>query len=531
VCLAGALAWLLLAPAPASAQAVANLLGALRGDSAAASPVEPEAEQQAIRTAKTSFEHAADALVRRIVTATAPSHRPAEQVVDQRIAEASEDFSARVQEGLMSDKGDGVLTRAELSTTLANARADRLDALEEALHAAVAGAAPPPARTDFDDWGAYAQAITVYTLAERNEAWRWGLAAGLLIVGLVVAGLLARALGVVAGRLSDGRGRLAARAASSLSGPLYLAGSVVALRAAVDWVWLPVGARDAIGVGTGALLALSLLWVVWNAASGLVDLLDKAASRTRGRMDDDVVGLLRKAVRIAALALFAVFVVDAFVGVELTSILAGVGILGIIVSIAAQDTLRNLMGSFTIYGDRPFAEGDLIRLKGHLGNVEEIGFRSTRVRRLDGHRVTVPNAEVVRESVENLSVRPYVRHHYGVDIVYATSPDRVQRAVEILEEILEEAKPPPDRPPRVSFEEFAPHSLRLMVWYYSDTSDYWEARRQRTEINRQILRRFREEGLEFAFPTRSVYLMQEADGLTEGNSSDEESEAGEGEHE
>lgn len=518
------LAWgVLFAGGAAHAQAVGRLIGALQGGEGSDRPVPEEATGRAVETARRSFEHAAREAADRILGSSEGDGLP-RSVVEQRIEAQVDAYLARSRERLVEAQGDGALSWSELSQALAEQREESLDALIEQLHAAADGADPPPDRTGSSSWLAWAAAITRYTVVERNGPWRWAACLGLLVGGLVIAGLAARGLVRAASRL-DGRGaRRTARAADSLSGPFYLAASVLAVRAALDWVWLPVEMTEAARLSAAVLIALSLLWVAWRAADGAAGFVAWAAARTRGRLDEEVVDLVRKGLRIAALAVFTAFAANMLLGIELGSILATVGVIGIVVSIAAQDTLRNMMGAFTVYGDRPFVVGDLVRFRDWLGTVEEIGFRSTRVRSLDGHRLVVPNAELVREPVENLSARPWVRHNYSIDLVYETPPDRLERALEILEEILTQTEHPEQQPPHVSFEAFGAYSLRLELWYHSDTSDYWEARAHRTEINRTILERFNEEGLEFAFPTRTVELMERGHApASEGEAEPEES--------
>lgn len=504
--LAGALAPCLWLPGGAAlGQPVGGLLGALQGGSDRVAPVDEASEQQSLETARRSFEHAARATAERIV-GSAEDAALSEAAIEAHVESHGRAFAAGARERLIALEGDGLLSRSELSEALGDEREAQLEALAVVLRAALDGADPPPERKN--SWGSWALAMAHYTLVERNPPLRWGACLGMLLGALVLAGLAARGL-VRAARRLEGRGaRRTAHAAASLSGPLYLTAMAVGVRIALDWVWLPFGAAEWILRGSSTLVAISLLWIAWNAADGLAGFVAWVAARTRHRApDDEAVDLLRKGLRIAALAAFGAFLANTLFGVELGSIVATVGVIGVVISIAAQDTLRNMMGAFTVYGDHPFAVGDLVRVKGYFGRVEDIGFRSTRVRTLTGHEVTIPNAEVVREAVENVSARPSVRHHYPVDIVYSTPPDRVERALEILREILEESDPPDDQPPRISFEEFGPYSLRLMLWYYSDTSDYWEAREHRSRVNRTILERFGEEGLEFAFPTRSVHLL------------------------
>ena len=107
-------------------------------------------------------------------------------------------------------------------------------------------------------------------------------------------------------------------------------------------------------------------------------------------------------------------------------------------SLAAQDSLKNLFGSITILFDRPFQVGERIVFAGHDGTIEEIGFRSTKVRTLTGHLVTIPNSNIVNDPVENIGKRPFIRRTMNVTITYDTPRDKIEQAAQIIRDILEE---------------------------------------------------------------------------------------------
>lgn len=166
---------------------------------------------------------------------------------------------------------------------------------------------------------------------------------------------------------------------------------------------------------------------------------------------------------------------------------------------------KNIIASFTIFGDQPFVLGDLVQYEEHLGKVETIGFRSTKIRRFDGHLVTIPNARLVSGHIENVGARPHIRRRFHLDLPYDTPPEKVSEARELLHEILDDKDCwPEDFAPKVEFIEFGAYSLRLLVEYRQQPPDYWGAFRRDTEINLEILGRFRDAGIEFAFPSQTV---------------------------
>jgi len=137
-----------------------------------------------------------------------------------------------------------------------------------------------------------------------------------------------------------------------------------------------------------------------------------------------------------------------------------------------------------------------------------VGMRSTRIRTLSGHVVTIPNGELANKAIENISRRPYIKRVANITVTYDTPPEKVERAVAILKEILD-AQPEklhPDFPTRVFFDDFNAASLNIVVMYWFVPPEYWAFRAFDHAFNMEVLKRFNEEGIEFAFPTQTLYL-------------------------
>ncbi|MEX0744297.1 MAG: mechanosensitive ion channel family protein, partial [Phycisphaeraceae bacterium] len=264
------------------------------------------------------------------------------------------------------------------------------------------------------------------------------------------------------------------------------------------------------------LYVIALGWFLFN----LVDLIDVALRRVVQQRDsamgEMVVGLVRKSLRIVLVIMFTLGVADNVFGVNIGAWLAGFGIAGLAVSLAAQDSIRNLFGSLTIFFDKPFKVGDLITFNGTTGTVAEIGFRSTKQRMFTGAMVTIPNMKFIDGSVENISSRLNIRRLMNLTITYDTPPAKVEQAVQILKDILhdEQVAAPFDMeetPPRVVFTEYNADSLNIMViyWYLLDADkgqDWWGYNAHAEDVNLRILTAFEQAGIDFAFPTRTLYL-------------------------
>ena len=169
--------------------------------------------------------------------------------------------------------------------------------------------------------------------------------------------------------------------------------------------------------------------------------------------------------------------------------------------------IKNFFGSIMIFSDRPFELGDRIQVSGYDGVVEMVGFRSTRVRTLDGHVVTMPNGELANTSIRNVAKRPNIRRIMNIGITYDTPPQKVQEAIDIVTEILKDHEGQEgEMLPRVYFNEFNDSALNLFVIYWYHPADWWNYCAFSQRVNMEIFRQFNDAGIEFAFPSQTVYL-------------------------
>ncbi len=260
----------------------------------------------------------------------------------------------------------------------------------------------------------------------------------------------------------------------------------------------------------GLLATLAVVIFVYRLVDIIVHELSRIAQREDNLMDQTFVQMIRVFSRLLVIIVGAIYVLRALTGKPLSALLAGLGIGGLAVALAAQDTLKNFFGSIMIMLDKPFDVGQRITLDGVDGVVENIGFRSTRVRTLTGHLVTVPNEKMATSKIENIGRRPHIRRLSNITITYDTPPEKVERAVEIIREILDKHEGMhPDFPPRVYFNEFNDASLNLIMLYWYHPPDYWKFVDFTHRVNLRIMKAFEAEGIEFAFPTTTTYLAHD----------------------
>ena len=194
-------------------------------------------------------------------------------------------------------------------------------------------------------------------------------------------------------------------------------------------------------------------------------------------------------------------------GFSPTTLLAGASVTGLAFALAAQTMLKNFFASVTLLMERPFREGDRIQIGADKGLVEVIGLRSTCLRIRNGNLVYLPNEEIAHGRIENISRRPHIRCELILGVTYDTSCEKIAQATEILKSALgDKIKSPRSKEPVVYLTEFGDSALNLTVNYWQDTTDYEESRRNSHEANLEILKRFREAGIDIAFPTMTVNI-------------------------
>jgi MscS family membrane protein len=259
-------------------------------------------------------------------------------------------------------------------------------------------------------------------------------------------------------------------------------------------------------IGLEATLHIVGAWTAWVACVSIAEMVIASPRVAEGTLDAQV---LRLCSRILGLmfAMTLIVIGGEKVGLPLVGLIAGVGVGGLAIALAAQDTLRNVLGSLMIFFDQPYRAGDHIIVIGIEGMVEQIGLRSTKIRQFNGSLTTIPNEKMASVEIVNVSKRPSIRRDIRLGLTYGMSPQKVDRAIAVLHEILDEhAAHWGARPPSVLFDDFAADSLTLVAKTWFHPPEYVDFLNTHDRINLQILKRFGEEGIEFAFPTTTTVL-------------------------
>ena len=216
--------------------------------------------------------------------------------------------------------------------------------------------------------------------------------------------------------------------------------------------------------------------------------------------DNQLIPVIQKGVRSIIWILGIIIGLDN-IGFDITAMIAGLGIGGLALALAAQDSVKNIFAGIMIFLDKPFRIKDRIQVDGFDGIVEEVGLRSTRLRTLEGRIVTIPNSRFTDNSVTNVTSQPTLKVKLNLGLTYDTDENQMQKAIDILEDIVKDQEAITDDY-AAGFNGFGDFSLNILFIYYVKPDSHWLD--TQTLVNKEILRRFNKEGLEFAFPTQTI---------------------------
>jgi MscS family membrane protein len=259
---------------------------------------------------------------------------------------------------------------------------------------------------------------------------------------------------------------------------------------------------------------IAAIWLIYRILKLMDAYLDRQARSPRSVVDPLLASFIGKTIRVVLMIVGGFLVMQNLTGVNAAAIVASLGIGGLALALAAKEPLTNIFGTFTILADKPFTEGQWVKIDRYDGFVESVGYRSTRLRTWDGYLVSIPNQKIMTCELENMATREFTRWKTILKLPINTPTRVLDRAVNILEEILDDHEClNPAYPPRVYVSGFDEWSINIWVscWYYS--SDWWGYMAWVHRTCREIKSRFEAEGIRLAVPMHSIHLQNE--GLTE----------------
>jgi MscS family membrane protein len=257
-------------------------------------------------------------------------------------------------------------------------------------------------------------------------------------------------------------------------------------------------------VQTGALY-LSAAWLSMIAASLLAEAIVASEHLRRRSLDSQ---LIRLGMRFVGIAIAIGFLIQGSweLGFPTYSVLAGLGVGGLAVALAARDSLANLLGSMLIMIEKPFRVGHVVRVSGSEGTVEDVGFRSTRIRTADNSLISIPNNSVVNATVENLSLRKMRRQRFLIQVTYDTPREKLEELMAGIKQLITDHPLTNKTNFNVRFNDFGESSLNILVYFHIETTDYSAELEAREEILLRIMDLAKQSGIDFAFPTRTLVI-------------------------
>lgn len=274
---------------------------------------------------------------------------------------------------------------------------------------------------------------------------------------------------------------------------------------------------DSLGRGTTAetiqkLSPIPILVTVWVMFSGLnlVSAIYTNRLQQRGRLE--AVVLLRPASNAIKLVIVlgAVLLWLDNIGINITTVLAGLGVGGVAVALALQKPMEDVFGAITLYTQQPVRIGDFCRIGKEVGTIEEIGLRTTRIRTLTNTVIAVPNAKLASEPIENITAREKILYRPTLRLRYDATPEQLEHILAGIRELLGSHERVLQENPRVRFKDFADDALKVEVFAYLNTTDWAEYLGLAEELNIRIMEIVATAGTSLALPSRVLHVEQTA---------------------
>lgn len=319
------------------------------------------------------------------------------------------------------------------------------------------------------------------------------------LLSVVLEGLIARLV------IRFGKLKLAVTYIRAVAKPFSLLIVFLLLTILVPVLQLPIGFGKWIILGTKAAVPLFCMLVAYKMVDVFSVYLERLAEQTKSTMDDQLIPLLRKALKAFVIVIGVIFILQNL-DFDVTALIAGISLGGLAIALAAQDTLKNFFGSLMIFIDRPFQIGDWVTAPGIDGDIEEVGFRSTRIRTFHNSLIYVPNGHLADMTIDNMGKRNYRRYKTMIAVTYDTPPHLVDAFVEGLRKIVETHPDTRKDYYNVYLNTFGGSSLDILFYIFFSVSTWPAELKARHEVNLEIMTLADKLGVRFAFPTQTLHV-------------------------
>ncbi len=340
-------------------------------------------------------------------------------------------------------------------------------------------------------------------LRDYDSTWvQLAVAAAIIVIALLIRGLVTHIIfNIVLRVTSKTKTGVDSAIVLAYEGPFRTLILITGLYFALVYLGLPVAVMDFISTLFRSAIIILISAGIYNLAGGPA----VTEIGVRLEVEKTVVGFVTKVFRFIIIALTITIIAQEW-DYDVSGFIAGLGLGGLAFALAAQDAAKNIFGGIVILLDKPFAVGDWIMTPSVEGTVEEMSFRSTKVRTFANALVTVPNAVVANEAITNWTRMQKRRVSFHLGVTYTTPREKLQTCVERIQELLENnAEVHPDTI-FVRFDQFNDSSLDIFIYYFTNTIVWGEFMAVKEEINFKIMEILEEEGVSVAFPSRSIYF-------------------------
>lgn len=295
----------------------------------------------------------------------------------------------------------------------------------------------------------------------------------------------------------------------SIESPILFGIVLVGIWIAIHRLVYPDGFVSAIDDAYRILIVLNITWLFARLSSGLIETYwvnrnerTQRAQRFSGKM----MPIVKRTVLIV-IWIIGIVMALSNIGVNISALLGTLGIGGIAFALAAQDTVKNVFGAFTILSDRPFTIGDTIKVDNFEGTIIDVGIRSTKMRNYDKRIITFPNYKIADAYIVNITAEPMRRVVNTLGLTYDTTPAKMKQALEILRNMSNKVQYVSPKDIIANFSEFQDSALAITFIYFIEKKG--DIGKVTSDVNMEILTSFNAAGLNFAFPTQTLYIDKE----------------------
>lgn len=257
------------------------------------------------------------------------------------------------------------------------------------------------------------------------------------------------------------------------------------------------------------LIVIHIAWGLYNLSAASSKVFSKVGEKIDVQVDDILLPFLSKIIRFAVIVMALSIIADEW-GYNVSGFVAGLGLGGLAFALAAQDSLSNFFGGVIIITEKPFTLGDWIKTPSVEGFVEDISFRSTAIRTFADTLVTVPNSTLAHEPIENLQKMERRQVTFNLGVMYSTPREKISRCVERFKDLLQNHEQVDQQLIIVRFTEFNESSLDIFLYFFTVPTAWDEHLQVKEEINLRLMEILEDEGVQIAFPSRSLYMEKSA---------------------